>query len=535
MQLSIASCRLVFDNAVVLGDVLAYATKRQSDAKASDRPPPFLRSLSLIALPNCCDERILRLQMSADGQTAAAMDQIMARQMERISRLDSAAASSAFYNMIRRGSTLPPPPPTQPPSAPAFALAARLLSDDDDDFFEHPEDDDDDDGAPPPHPATQNEATRNLLQLVFDQCDGLKVLNVDSLLIAKALSVAALRYPTTLTQLKTARLGKTPGELHSVVANCPSLQVVDELSGGFTRDEADVRALVSLSDLRALSIVSSATGDDVVRLADLSLAAFGEHPYGTHILHPWTSITSIALNYATGVFLQLLSRGCPTLQEVRIQALPNTPVLTEQSITYLSDLPALRVLIVEDKNDDRAVMMGDSLMDAIACKCPHLEQLCLFPCSVALLSLPRLLRECPRLRSVTLRSLSIALETLDCLVMVRSLAHDLSERKVTTVVQVREITGEDYTSVGRIIDGLGAGTVMAMSSMTDSCVHDLEVCVRCCFDAPEARANARRVELGGRDTCPRSFILAQRRRPHAAIVFSAPPSLKSGGESGRRA
>ncbi len=116
--------------------------------------------------------------------------------------------------------------------------------------------------------------------------------------------------------------------------------------------------------------------------------------------------------------------------------LANTPAVTEQSVRFLIDLPALRVLIVEDKNDDRPVMVGDSLLDAIAAKCPHLEQLCLFPCSVALLSLPRLLRECPRLRLVTLRSLSIALETLDCLVMVRSVAVDLSERQVTSVIQV---------------------------------------------------------------------------------------------------
>lgn len=121
---------------------------------------------------------------------------------------------------------------------------------------------------------------------------------------------------------------------------------------------------------------------------------------------------------------------------MRIQILPNTPTLTEEMIGYLSELSSLKVLIVEDKNDDRLVMTGDELMDTIASKCPQLEKLCLFPCSVALLSLPRLLRECPRLRSVTLRSLSIALETLDCLVMVRSLAHDLCERKVTTVVQV---------------------------------------------------------------------------------------------------
>jgi hypothetical protein len=77
---------------------------------------------------------------------------------------------------------------------------------------------------------------------------------------------------------------------------------------------------VSLSDLRSLSIVSAAAGEEMVRLADLSLQAFGEHPYGSQVVRPWAQITSIALNYATGVFLQLVSRGCPTLQEVGLLA-----------------------------------------------------------------------------------------------------------------------------------------------------------------------------------------------------------------------
>ena len=69
------------------------------------------------------------------------------------------------------------------------------------------------------------------------------MLNVDSLLKAKSLSVVAMRYPTTLTNLQSARLGKTIGELHTIALNCPNLQVVEELCGGFTRSEADVRAL----------------------------------------------------------------------------------------------------------------------------------------------------------------------------------------------------------------------------------------------------------------------------------------------------
>lgn len=80
-ELSLTSCRLVYDNAIVLGDLLKYvAAKRQMEAnsltysndrnlrveRSSRRSLPFLSSLSLVAPSRCCNVRIVSMRRSRD-------------------------------------------------------------------------------------------------------------------------------------------------------------------------------------------------------------------------------------------------------------------------------------------------------------------------------------------------------------------------------------------------------------------------------------------------------------------------------------
>uniref|UniRef100_A0A914WPN7 F-box domain-containing protein n=1 Tax=Plectus sambesii TaxID=2011161 RepID=A0A914WPN7_9BILA len=73
-QLNVASCRLIFNNADVLGDLLEYVTKRQSVAEVGG----FLRSLSLSALPKCCNRSILPPTTTADiNQTYILLQRVL--------------------------------------------------------------------------------------------------------------------------------------------------------------------------------------------------------------------------------------------------------------------------------------------------------------------------------------------------------------------------------------------------------------------------------------------------------------------------
>lgn len=52
----------------------------------------------------------------------------------------------------------------------------------------------------------------------------------------------------------------------------------------------------SLSDLRKLTITSHKGNDDVVRLNEQCLNAFGEHPFGADIIRPLSQLTSVSLD-----------------------------------------------------------------------------------------------------------------------------------------------------------------------------------------------------------------------------------------------